>query len=242
MKKTHQELREMYELKDLYHWMEILSDDQKDHPAYKNYRKQKRRLKRIFDKIDFKPEHRVADFGCGNGVWGDFVAPKVGEFVGVDFSDSFIEMAKRRHNALGLSNSNFHAADIVNFAQENNESFDQAFALDFSEHIYDEDFLKIFAAIRDTLKPGAELYLHTPNGDYFLEILKDKGILKQNPGHIGIRNPKEHIDLLKQIGFERIEVIYPSHYLPLLASIHFMSYLPFLGKHFRPRLLIRCVK
>ena len=48
--------------------------------------------------------------------------------------------------------------------------FDKAFSLDFTEHIYDEEFLNIFKSIKQTIKKNDELYIHTTNGNYFLEI------------------------------------------------------------------------
>ena len=45
----------------------------------------------------------------------------------------------------------------------------------------------IFRAIHGALKPGAPLYLHTPNAEYFLERFHTWGILKQVEGHVAVR-------------------------------------------------------
>ena len=75
----------------------------------------------------------------------------------------------------GSATATFHCTDIVAFCARHPNHFDAAFALDFSEHIYDDQFLRIFRAIHGSLKPGGSLYLHTPNAEYFMERLRSAG-------------------------------------------------------------------
>ena len=49
--------------------------------------------------FDLSPDDVVADFGCGNGVLLELVAPRVREYVGVDFSEEFVRAAERRRDA-----------------------------------------------------------------------------------------------------------------------------------------------
>jgi 2-polyprenyl-3-methyl-5-hydroxy-6-metoxy-1,4-benzoquinol methylase len=196
------------------------------------------RIRRLLPLVELSSEARVADFGCGNGVLLELIASRVREYVGIDFSEPFIREAERRREALGITNGTFECIDIVAFCERHPTEFDVAFALDFSEHLYDDQFVRIFRAISRALKPGAPLYLHTPNAEYFLERLHAWGVLRPVEGHVGIRDARRHQELLLQSGFERVDVRYLAHYLPLAATLHGLGAWPLVGRHFRARLFL----
>jgi SAM-dependent methyltransferase len=200
------------------------------------------RMRRLLPFIELSGREVVADFGCGNGVLLEVVGPRVREYVGVDFSEAFLRAAERRRVALGIRNGAFHRADIVAFCADHPNQFDAAFALDFSEHIYDDQFLRVFSAIQSALKPGAALYLHTPNAEYFMERLKDWGVLAQVEGHVAVRDARQHQALLARCGFSRVEIRYLAHYLPLAARFHALGALPLVGRYLRARLFLTCRK
>ncbi len=196
------------------------------------------RMRRMLPYFELPPAARVADFGCGNGVLLELLSPLVAEYVGVDFSEPFIRAAERRRDERGLSNGRFECADIPEFCARHRHAFDAAFALDFSEHVYDDEFVRAFSAIRTALKPSAPLYIHTPNAEYFLERMHESGWLKQVEGHIGVRDAAANIALLERSGFTQVEVRYLAHYLPLAATLHFLSRVPLIGPYFRARLFL----
>ena len=200
------------------------------------------RMLRMLPLFDLSGQEVVADFGCGNGVLLDLIGPRVREYVGVDFSEAFVRAAERRRDARGITNGAFCCADIAAFCAGHPHRFDAGFALDFSEHIYDDQFLRIFRAIHDALKPGAPLYLHTPNAEYFLERFHACGILKPVEGHVGVRDARSHQSLLARCGFANVDVRYLPHYLNLASAFHFFGRLPLVGRHFRARLLLTCWK
>jgi len=200
------------------------------------------RMRRMLPFFDLSGHEVVADFGCGNGVLLDLIGPRVREYVGVDFSAAFVRAAERRRDAHGIRNGTFHCGDMVAFCADHPNHFDAAFALDFSEHIYDDQFLRIFSAIHGSLKPGGSLYLHTPNAEYFMERLKERGILTQVEGHVGVRDAGAHETLLAQCGFVQVEVRYLAHYLRLASMLHGLGYLPLVGRLFRARLFLTCRK
>ena len=200
------------------------------------------RMQRMLPFFDLSGDDVVADFGCGNGVLLELVSPRVRDYAGVDFSEEFVRAAERRRDALGIRNGTFHCADIVSFCAERPNRFDAAFALDFSEHIYDDQFLLVFRAIYGSLKPGATLYLHTPNAEYFMERLKERGILTQVEGHVGVRDAGRHETLLAQCGFRDVRVRYLAHYLYWASLLHGLGYPPLVGRLFRARLFLTCRK
>lgn len=199
------------------------------------------RLERLVDRMDLRPHHAVADFACGNGMMMPLVAGKVGRYVGVDFSPEFIAAAEKRMSHLGISNGRLVRSDIVEFCSANEAAFDIAFAMDFSEHVYDEDWVRILHAIRRSLKPGGKLYLHTPNADFFLEKMKARNfIVKQFPEHIAVRGPAENCALLEAAGF-RISIVRLIPHYNILRLIHPLSFVPLLGKCLKARIFIEAV-
>jgi 2-polyprenyl-3-methyl-5-hydroxy-6-metoxy-1,4-benzoquinol methylase len=185
---------------------------------------------------------RVADFGCGNGVLLELIATRVREYVGIDFSEPFVRAAERRRDAHGIANGRFECTDIVSFSARHPNEYDAAFALDFSEHLYDDQLLGIFTAIHGTLRPGAPLYVHTPNAEYFLERFHEWGVLPQVEGHVGVRDAARHRELFARCGFSRVDVVYLPHYLTLASKFHSLGALPLVGPWFRARLFLTCWK
>src|ERR1700692_748683 len=151
-----------------------------------------KRMQRMQPFFELSGDETVADFGCGNGVLLELIGPRVREYVGVDFSEAFVRAAERVRDARGIRNGTCHCGDIVAFCAQHPNEFDAGFALDFSEHIYDDQFLLIFSAIHGALRPGASLYLHTPNGEYFMERLRARGVLRQIEGHVAVRDARRH--------------------------------------------------
>ena len=203
---------------------------------------QVKRIRSVSEMIPFNQNDIVGDFACGNGIIADLIYGKIKEYYGIDFSSEFIDRFKERINTNAkFKNINAISDDIVSFCNSKANFFDKALTLDFSEHIYDKDFLEIYTAIFNSLKPDGTLYLHTPNRDFIVEILKDKGILKQFEEHIAVRTGKAYERLLPEIGVQNIRIEYIRHH-NILKNLHHFSYLPFIGKYFKARLLISCSK
>ena len=198
------------------------------------------RMRRLLPFFDLSGDQVVADFGCGNGVLLELISPLVREYIGVDFSEAFVHAAERRRDALGIPKGRFTCADLVAFCAQRPNHFDVGFALDFSEHIYDDQFVRIFGAIQHALKPDGTLYLHTPNGEYFMERLRDWGLLRQIEGHVAVRNARRYQVLLTDCGFANVHVHYLAHYLYPASAFHALGALPLVGRYFRARLLLTC--
>ena len=54
------------------------------------------RMRRMVPFFELDGRDVVADFGCGNGVLLELIGARVGEYVGVDFSEAFVRAAQRR--------------------------------------------------------------------------------------------------------------------------------------------------
>lgn len=204
-------------------------------------RKPLSRLERLVPLMHLGPKDLVADFACGNAMLLPLIHDRVGQYHGVDFSPDFIASARRRAEANLITNCNFYCEDIVSFCDQHRGMFDVATAFDFSEHIDDDDFVRFFGAIRASLRDGGRLYLHTPNLTFFMERMKQHGILTQFPEHIAVRDAAANLELLALAGFapERINVRRIAHY-NVLKALHPLRHLPLIGDMFAARLFIEC--
>lgn len=196
------------------------------------------RLKKILGYINLDDGLDIVDYACGNALLMELVSPAAKSYTGVDFSEPFIREANIKKQQSGFENARFFCADIGDFCRDFQSSFDAAFAMDFSEHVYDRDWLTILQQIRSSLRPEGKLYIHTPNADFFIEIMKQRNfILEQFPEHIAVRNLQENAALLERAGFKVARTWLIPHY-NMLKHIHWLSYLPVIGKYFRARILI----
>ncbi len=201
-----------------------------------------RRIRRLLPLVALPPAASVADFGCGNGVLLELLSPRVREYVGVDFSAPFIREAERRRAARGILNGTFVCDDIAAFCARHPARFDAGFALDVLEHVYDDQLVVICRAIHGALKPGAPLYVHTPNAEYVLERLHAWGVLAPVGGHVAVRDAGAYRALLAESGFRHVDVRYVPHYLRLAGALHPLGRLPLVGRRFRARLFLTCWK
>jgi len=201
------------------------------------------RLERLTKYIELRNDYCVADYACGSGMLMPYIAPKVNSYIGVDFSKEFIDAANNTKRALNFENVEFYCAEIKDFCTNNINRFDCAFAMDFSEHVPDDQWKEILSSIRISLKSGGRLYLHTPNAQFIPEIMKSQSILlKQIPGHIAVRSPEGNSRLLIQTGYRIKRLLLLPHYNGLLKVLHLFSYFPLVGKFFKARIFIEAEK
>jgi 2-polyprenyl-3-methyl-5-hydroxy-6-metoxy-1,4-benzoquinol methylase len=197
------------------------------------------RVRRLVPYMEIAEKDEIADFGCGNGMLLQALGGRPGMYHGVDFSPEFIDSAREWAEREGLRNYRFYCEDIIEFCSRNLGRFDCAATLDFSEHVSDEEAIGIYTAIRQSLKPGGKLFLHTPNLDFFVELMKDRGILRQFPEHIAVRNATQTLAMLEKAGFaaDVAKVRHIAHY-NVLKHLHALRHAPIVGKYFRARILI----
>lgn len=201
------------------------------------------RLARLLPYMDLRDEDRLADFACGEGSFASLVCARVGSYEGIDFAPDFVAAAQQRAEAEGLANAHFHCQDISSFCADRLSEFDVVTALDFSEHIYDDEFIEIFGGAHRILRPGGHLYIYTPNLAFFWERMKATGLARQFPQHVAVRDEAWNRRLLIECGFaaEHIRTIRPPHF-NIFRHIHPMRRLPFIGSAFAAKLLHVCRK
>jgi 2-polyprenyl-6-hydroxyphenyl methylase/3-demethylubiquinone-9 3-methyltransferase len=196
------------------------------------------RVSRLMKYVELPEDSNVADFGCGNGLLLTCLHNKVRTYFGVDFSEFFIDAAKKRQKILGIVNAEFYCESIESFCSRNGEKFDAGFVLDLAEHVPDKEWIRILKAIRNSLKPSGKVYLHTPNADFFVETMKKRKIIfHQFKEHVAVRTIGENIRMLEHAGFSEFEIKMLPHY-NLSRYLNFFTILPFIGKYLEARIFI----
>jgi SAM-dependent methyltransferase len=201
----------------------------------------RRRLRQLLPFMSLGGSDDLVDFACGNGLLAAEVRDRVRSYTGVDFSQPFIDLAVARAARHGGSNLHFTCASIEDFCTANPARFDVACAFDFSEHVRDDDWLRLLGMMRSALKPGSRLYLHTPNAGFILERMKSANfILRQSPEHVAVRDLAENVRLLRAARFDIRATRVVRHY-NALRHLDGLRHLPVVGHWFEARLFIEAV-
>jgi len=104
---------------------------------------------------------RVLDIGCGSGRWAQVLAPRVAQYLGVDFS---IELL-RHANATQLQHCTFQklaAQDISPDALDIAPPFDRFICSGILIYLNDRDVTRLAASIASMATPTARIYLREP--------------------------------------------------------------------------------
>jgi len=136
--------------------------------------------------IDYITEgDKVLDLGCGNGRYFEAIKNKEINYLGIDFSEKLIKIAREKYAE--QDNSEFRTGDILNLKLPKDQ-FDLAFAFTVLHHIPSKKLrVKFLKQAKKVLKPNGRLVLTVWNVWNF----KRNKIIKNN--------------LLKAIGFSRLD-------------------------------------
>lgn len=109
------------------------------------------------------PVH-ILNAGCGSGELS-FLLSSVGHYVrGIDPSAEFIQLAREQAQQLGTVSCEFEVAALEEHAYSHPAHYDCVMATDVLEHI--EDDRSAIVALSQLLKPGGNLYVTVPAGQY----------------------------------------------------------------------------
>lgn len=203
-----------------------------------------RRISTLLKHLEFNGDERVCEIGCAAGHFLQAISSRIKSGIGIDTSAEAIRAARLLEKKENIRNIEFHAISAEDFAStDQSGKFDYVFLMDVTEHLDDATLGHVLVAAGKLLAPNGHLIIHTPNLSYWLELLKDKGYIKQLEGHIGVRNLGQYTDMLRETGFEIDEYFGLPHYRqPLRAIDLVLCRLPLIGKYFISRLFLRVRK
>lgn len=203
--------------------------------------RQTSRVARLVKRAVLPPDANVLDVGCGTGILAALLALRYGSYTGVDFSEAMVQAARRRAEQQDLQRCEFLVANAVDVMRERQAAFDSIFVLDISEHVPDDEWAAIVAAAWGALKPGGNVYLHTPNLDFLIERLKQIGWIRQFPEHIAVRTGEQNMRFFSEAGYSAIRCEMVPHY-NVLRWLHPLARLPVIGRHLGARIWVVATK
>jgi 2-polyprenyl-3-methyl-5-hydroxy-6-metoxy-1,4-benzoquinol methylase len=180
----------------------------------------------------------ILDIGCGDGDFLLALAFHGFKCTGIDSSKDLIREAQI--SAIGNKlKVDFFCGDGCHLSLKS--LFDYVVLNDVIEHLSDRELQKMFVKIKELLKPGGELIIHTPNGlalcnetdysfiqavfKYYLRAFRHFGGFERtirqmfyDQVHINIKSYKQSRRLLARAGF-RCKVMYDEHNKSILRSI-----------------------
>ncbi len=120
---------------------------------------QEAKLDLVCTKLGLERGSRVLDVGCGWGSFAVHAASRYGaEVVGITLSEPQVEFARRRAEALGVSDRvEFRVAD---YRELGDEPFDAIASIGMVEHVGEAQIEAYAVCLRRLLRPGGSLLNH----------------------------------------------------------------------------------
>lgn len=202
--------REFYDSSGYFESADLVDHDS----AFQRYR-----VSKVLEIHEPGPAHRVVDLGCGWGTFDFALAERVGEIVGVDFSERSIALCRQQLEAQPRANVRFLCADAGDTGLEG-ASFDVALAADLFEHLYPDDSRRVAEEAFRLLKPGGRFVTWTPHRGHILEVLKNRDIiLKRDVSHVDYKSMATMRRLLTEAGFQIEKAYYAESHVPVLRTL-----------------------
>jgi 2-polyprenyl-6-hydroxyphenyl methylase/3-demethylubiquinone-9 3-methyltransferase len=170
--------------------------------------------------------YRVLDLGCGNGAFTGTLSKRGYEMVGVEPSESGVDVARRSWPDL-----KFHVGSAYDDLQAKLGAFDVVTSLEVVEHVYaPRDFAR---TIFKTLKPGGLAVISTPFHGYWKNLmLAITGKLDSHHGplwdhgHIKFWSVPSLTELLTETGFTDISFLFAGRRYPFSKSMIAFAHKP----------------
>ena len=170
--------------------------------------------RRIANVLSLLPElagRRLVDLGCGMGTFTIEAAARGAFATGVDPAPAAVRAASAVAAAEAADNARFVRADAAMLPLRTGTA-DVVLAADLTEHLDDVTLARILREAGRVLAPGGRLVLYTPDRHHFFERLRERGTMKQDPSHIGVRTAAELRGAVERAGYTVERTVWlPSH-------------------------------
>ena len=179
------------------------------------YRKRNRfarqRIRNVFSLLADVEGRTVLDLGCGMGTFTLEAAQRGARAIGFDMMPTALAAAQRVGKEEKVESARFVLADVARLPVRSSGA-DVVLAADLTEHLDEGTLNRMLGESKRVLRAGGWLVLYTPEASHLFERLRDSGVMKQDPSHIGIRTGSALADAVRKAGFtiERLTYL-PSH-------------------------------
>lgn len=114
-------------------------------------------------RLDYRS--KVLDLACGIGRWSDAITTEIQEYCGIDFSESLIELARRRHHE---ANRDFYVGDINNFGdilrQNQKGNYNRILLMGVLIYINDNDLYSVMNQLAGASEENVVICIREPVG------------------------------------------------------------------------------
>jgi ubiquinone/menaquinone biosynthesis C-methylase UbiE len=176
----------------------------------------RRRIANVFSLMPALEGRTVIDLGCGMGTFTIEAALRGGLAVGIDPAPAAVRAARDVAIAEAADRAAFVQSDAVALPLAD-AAADVVLAADLTEHLDDVTLARMLREAARVLRPDGALVLYTPDRSHMFERLREAGIMRQDPSHIGVRTAADMRQVVEAAGFrvERLASL-PSH-VPVLG-------------------------
>jgi SAM-dependent methyltransferase len=178
----------------------------------------RRRMANVFSLLPPLRGRLLVDLGCGMGTFTIEAAGKGASAIGVDPAPAALAAARGVAAAEGVQDARFVRADAAALPLADTCA-DVVLAADLTEHLDDVTLARILREAARTLRAGGDLVLYTPDRQHIFEWLRERGVMKQDPSHIGVRSAQELAQAVSAAGFEVVRLVWLPSHLPGLELL-----------------------
>ena len=191
----------------------------------------RQRIQNVFSLVPELRGKRVLDLGCGMGTFTVEAAQRGADAVGLDMMTTALRAALQVAREEKTPSARFILGDAA-LLPARDAAFDIVLAADLTEHLDDTTLDRMLGEVKRVLAPGGRLVIYTPEATHFFEVLREKGVMKQDPSHIGVRTARQLAELVRAAGFTPERVTWLPSHLPLLkqAESWFGRWIPLLRR------------
>jgi ubiquinone/menaquinone biosynthesis C-methylase UbiE len=161
----------------------------------------RRRIANVFSLLPAELAGAVlVDLGCGMGTFTIEAAAHGALAIGVDPAPAAVQAARQVAAAEHAERAFFVRGDAVQLPLRE-RSVDLVLAADLTEHLDDVTLARMLREAARVLRAEGKLVLYTPDRQHVFERLRDAGVMKQDPSHIGVRTAGELSSAVENAGF-----------------------------------------
>jgi SAM-dependent methyltransferase len=175
----------------------------------------RRRIANVFSLLPDPAGLTLIDLGCGMGTFTLEAAARGSFAIGVDPAPAAVRAAAAVAAAEGRADAHFLRADAALLPLPAGCA-DVVLAADLTEHLDDVTLGRILREAARVLRPSGRLVLYTPDRQHLFERLRERGVLKQDPSHIGVRSAAELTGAVEAAGFLVQQQVWQPSHLPVL--------------------------
>lgn len=172
---------------------------QDQHPQLTDERNREETAK-ILPQLQLDETSRVLDLGCGIGRWADCIPASVAFYLGIDFSESLIQIARSRNAKNNFAFQQMSLSDFGAYYRSISlPPFNRLIIAGVFTYLNDEDVENVLRFLEDILSPEAIVYIREPVGIHERLTLKD--FYSQELAHdynVIYRSVEEYRHLIKE--------------------------------------------